>query len=395
MTPPIPIHRQIKTAFCQTIALFRQCVIPTTLAIVAISTLAHIDSASAQVVTPDTDWKTGRKILAANELAVSVSWSNAPIRSRLQSFSGTQKLAFFLDRRIDPSLKINTRIRNGTTEQFLWQLASEQGIGVCRIEDFYYFGPTDTTEKLPLAIEALKQESTTRGKAFRKQWSKRRPIQTTEIIQPKQLLSRLAIENGFSIDNLDALPHDVWSRIALPSTTLEGRVAIVLAGFNKWFVRSEDGTSIEIIDFPRIESMKISIPTSGNARVIVKNLKQQFPDRLLSAKGKTRLNVTGTPAQIATVWQKVVESQPPIRNPTGMTPFSLTVRALRINILEKIVADTDRKLIVPIPAPKTLTEPVDLKVVKVPLSELIDEVLKGTGLKFDMDDDTLTIVNSP
>lgn len=340
----------------------------------------------------DIKWRTGKQLDDSNQLALSAWWTDAPIRDRITTFSIHQQFGCFLDRRIDPTLKINTGIDNGTTEQFLWRVAAQQGLGVCRLEDFYYFGPLPTAAKLPIAWNELKTETHQSRKSFKVAWNKQQAIQTTAIVQPKSLLQQLAADNHFEIQNLDALPHDVWSGFQLPPTTLEGRVAIILVGFDKWFTRSPDGTSIEIVDFPEILKGTTLFEGLDDARSAVKNLRRKNPELKISFKGKTRMSASGDPTDLARLRKEMVDAQIPRIDPNSISVFSLKkTRAPRIAILQRIAEQTKHPLTLPSPQPRALLELVEIDVQDASLREIIQAVLKESNLKFDLAPGKLTI----
>ena len=112
------------------------------------------------------EFMTGKKLDRANSLEKSFWWKDAELRDRLKAFSDSNKIAVMLDRRIDPSTRVTLGVENRTIEQFFWQLSSAAEIGVCRIEDCYYFGPADTVVALPNAINILSRQAKKVRKPF-------------------------------------------------------------------------------------------------------------------------------------------------------------------------------------------------------------------------------------
>ncbi|MGB1928744.1 MAG: hypothetical protein ACPHO8_05520 [Mariniblastus sp.] len=89
-------------------------------------------------------WLSEEALSEHNSLPISVMWRDAELKDRLMRFSTNQRVAIFLDRRIDPSTIINLTLNNVTTEQFLLEIAKQLEIGFCQIEDVYYLGPKET-----------------------------------------------------------------------------------------------------------------------------------------------------------------------------------------------------------------------------------------------------------
>ena len=110
------------------------------------------DASSVLLKSKNTSFLTGKKLDRKSSQAFSFWWRDAELRDRLVAFSKTEDIAVMLDRRVDPGTTINLGIENRTLEQILWQVGSTAKIGVCRIEDCYYFGPVETTMVLPLSL---------------------------------------------------------------------------------------------------------------------------------------------------------------------------------------------------------------------------------------------------
>ena len=363
--------------------------------IIAIATLGRV-SAFGQAVSPDNTnikWHTGRKLDQFNKLAISVWWKDAEIRDRVELFSQRQEIAVFLDRRIDPSTPVQLTIENCTKEQFLWALAKQSDLGICRIEDFYYFGPVKTAASLPTVLRQLRQ-STTAKKRSKVDWNDDQPLKTESVVEPKKILLQLAKANRFAIRNLDSVPHDLWAGIDLPNSSLNVRVGILLVGFGKTFQRNDDGDIITIVDFPELDSTEASFRDLDNALELSRKLRPKFPQLKISAKGKKRIDVSGPPTQVSAIGHLIVAAQRPIGVDGGESTFTLTTRAARGAVLataaarSNIVLDfdkTNRQLVT------SLNEPVEINAVNATLAELLQLALDGTNLKYEIGSGVLKI----
>ena len=336
------------------------------------------------------DWHTGKRLDRFNQTPVSASWTDTPLRTVLNSFSESQKVGIFLDRRIDPSSLINITANDVSPERFLWKISESQRIGVCRVDDIYFFGPPKTAAYLPTIWEQMESQSSKQRRAFEVQWEKKSPLSTPQIVVVKQLLEQLASDNQFKIENPEAIPHDVWAQVKLPPTTLGGRVGLILAGFDQWFERSKDGTSIRIIDFPKIANASLSTESLADPRAVAKKMKLEFPELKISGNSK-RLNASGAPLEIAKLRRVLVNSQTVEAVPTQVKRFNLSTQAPRGSILATVAQQLGKKLKYAPEIQTILQTEIELEVKDATLNQLLEQTLKGTELKYEMNDEELVI----
>ena len=374
-----------------------QAVTVITITAVVVATVLHRPptAAGAEVQQPDdgNKWLTGRDLDRFNQLSISAVWADAELRDRLLSFANQQNAAIFLDRRIDPSTPVEIGMNSVTPEQFLWAVGKSCGLGVCRIDNFYYFGPPESAATLPFAIEELNRATSKRRRASKVDWNKQAILKTDSVIEPKRLLEQLADQNGFTIKNLEAIPHDTWAGFDLPATSLDNRVAILLVGFGKWLERSADGTEIVIVDFPSISSGELTIKDVAELKPNIKKYRTQFPSLSISFRGK-RLVAKGPAMDLAAFKTELVNAQRSITDDNATKTFTLTTTASRGNILATIAAQTNHVLKFDRTngaIQKSLQAQIEIRVVNASFDELIAETLKGTNLKSELSGGQLEI----
>lgn len=336
------------------------------------------------------DWHTGKRLDRFNQTPISASWTDTPLRQVLNRFSESQHVATFLDRRVDPSSPVNIVARNLNPEHFIWEIADSQELGMCRVADFYFLGPPETAASLPTLWQEMESQSGRHRKTFKVQWERKSTLTTNSVVVVKQLLDQLADEHGFKIENPDAIAHDVWGQVGLPETSVAGRVGIILVGFGKWFERSKDGTTIKIIDFPSIKSASFRNETLSDPAATAKRMKPAFPDLKISGN-KKRLTASGPPLEVARLRRKLAQSQTVEPVAPENNRFSLNTKAIRGKILATVARQLGLELKFTAQTQPQLEEEIELQVKDASLSQLLDETLKGTGLKYETTDSELII----
>jgi hypothetical protein len=349
------------------------------------------EAKQASVVDSPVEWLTGKSLDEYLTTLNSVTWVEAPIKARLTAFSRSQRVAIFLDRRIDPSTKINIRVKDITFELFLAEIASQNNWSVCRLDNFFYLGPKPTTCRLPIIWKQMKTESSKRRRAHKVDWVSAETFSLPQLSPPGEALAALAGKHRFQFEGID-VPHDLWSATELPEVSLDGQVALLLTGFNKWFERSDDGRTINIIDFPMIETGKYEFPSTENAKAIHRKLKKDFRDCRISLRGKS-LVASGSPPQLAEVRHAFLRLSQPQPAESGEKTLTLTAKASRIAILKKVAQDTGNQLIYSPELERTLNEQVSVSVNKASLGELLEAVLKEANLSFQLGGGRLEITD--
>ena len=77
-----------------------------------------------------TTWNTGPRFQQQLQTTVGVSWRRNPMRAALARLAQSQRVAIFLDRRVDPDQPISFSVRDVPLETALEQLARQLGIVV-------------------------------------------------------------------------------------------------------------------------------------------------------------------------------------------------------------------------------------------------------------------------
>ena len=358
--------------------------------VIAFVVFVVFGTCSTLLAQSNNDWHTGKRLDRFNQTPISASWTDTPLRQVLNRFSESQHVGTFLDRRADPSSLVNIAAKNMSPEHFLWEIAESQELGMCRVADFYFFGPPEISAALPTIWQQMESESGRQRKTFKVQWERKSTLTTKPVVVVKQLLDRLATEHGFEVENPQAIPHDVWARVELPETSVAGRVGIVLVGFGKWFERSKDGTKIKIIDFPSIKTASFRTVTLSDPQATAKKMKPDFPDLKISGN-KKRLTASGPPLEVARFRRQLAQAQTVKPVAPENNRFSLNTQAPRGSILVTVARQLNLELEFYGESKSLLEEEVQLKIKDATLSQLLDETLKGTDLKYETTDGKLKI----
>ncbi len=346
--------------------------------------------ADAQVTTgSNTQWLRGKALQESKLLPVSVSWTNSPLRDQLYQFAQQRKRAIFLDRRVDPTLQQTSQLLRLTTEQIVWKTAEANGLGVARVGNLLYVGPKDTAARLPFVIKAVEKQARKLDKATRNRWNARRELRWPAATSTKEITAWFSTSLGvkFSSDvAFDVLPETDW-----PQLSAAEQVSIFLACFDAAIVIEEKGNAAKLVAFPKIESGTMKINLRSQGKFDLKAAQRQFDDLKIRKSGKS-LTVSGAVTSIAKLESWLVSRQQ-VKSDGDLTGvFDVNQTGRRRDFLKSLANQTDRKLVFDGEAPQILQDRITLNLKGVSLETLIEKCLEGTGLRYELDSNSVKII---
>ncbi len=346
--------------------------------------------AEAQVtIGSDTDWLSGKSLIENQLLPVSVTWTDSPIRSQLLQFAEQRKRAIFLDRRVDPTVKLKFQFLNMTTEQIVWQTADEHGLGAARIGDLIYVGPKKVAARLPIVIQQINKNLSKMEKAKRKRWVSKSEIRWPEATTTQEISDWFAQSHGITIPS--GIPTDVWPAADWPRLSTLEQLSLFLVGFDFTFNLESNGTSMKLLPFPVIKTASMKLSLRRNAKLDLETVAKKFGDLKTKRSGRS-LEVSGPVDSIADLDSWMV-SQQLVNSDNLIDPtFDLNVTARRGDILATVSQQTGRKLVYDTgDMPQILQDRITLSLIGASLEKLLDDCLAGTSLSYELSKTSLRI----
>lgn len=182
----------------------------------------------------------GRRKVAGS---ASIVWDQQPLRSGLRDLGKTHGISIWLDRRVDPSQRLDVRpptAPTGSSRTLLvcLQLIAEQaGAEASLIENVVYIGPPGVGQRLQYCAVRLHDQWT--AQAARTQPDVQ-PLAWSELTTPDALMQSIAREKSTTVSG--SLPHDLMHAGSLAAPcTLATQVTLVAGGFDRCLVLSPVG----------------------------------------------------------------------------------------------------------------------------------------------------------
>ena len=346
-------------------------------------------TASPQKNDQTAELLTGKQLQEKLALAVSAWWSDGALKSRLTEFSQSQRVGLFLDRRVDSQRQVSLGLQDRTLEQLLWQVAEDHELAICRVDDFYYIGPSEPVARLPVIVDELGRETMRQRRKFKCNWNQKVGVSSGPVVNPQALLQSIGRDQGFQINGLESVPHDTWSRVELPPSRLTSTVQVLLTGFGKTFTRSEDGTVITVVDMPETVDAKREFERPAGLpgaefRTLLSNLQREFPELNIRGRGK-RISVSGDIERMRRLESRLVASQRPVGLDSGRKTYTLArTTEFRGTLLVTIAQQSSREIVLDPSLRSKLNERISIEANNDSLEELLFKVLSGSGLKAEL-----------
>ncbi|QDT27246.1 hypothetical protein Enr10x_25610 [Gimesia panareensis] len=265
---------------------------------------------------------TERSFRRALTQPISASWSNVEIRMILEKIEDTQQISLLLDRRIDPSTKLNIDLQNQTLEAGLQEIAAQLHARTTIVGSNVYMGPDQAVGTLKTLLALKHQELLSLSdshpglKSRMQQLSRNRSFYYQDLDTPAEILKQIAEAYQITISNPERIPHDLWFHGALMAVNANEALTLVLNQLDLTFLWEKQGRAIRIMSIPdRVTIQKTYAPRGSSLVDTVRRLKEAFPEAMITAAGRMILVDASSDIQ-----EKIEADLNPSRGPSRNMP---------------------------------------------------------------------------
>lgn len=358
-------------------------------------TAASAVGASAQ---DNVQWRTEAELDQQLERLVDLTWDDVPLRDGLGSLAASQRVAIFLDRRIDPDQLISLKVSDERLEQVLQRVALLAEAGVARVGDVMYVGPSETAGQLPTVAELQSQFARTGDSQFAANLLTRRSYRWERLTPPREILTDIAQAQEMTWTNLETvIPHDLWPEVNLPPLRTTELLTLVLAGFHASyrFQKTPDGVQLELVGIPENLALTKSYRYAGNHDEAITKIRGLYPEAKVESDGK-QLAVTGShEAQQAVA--KLLRGGTVRRGMVtpGEKRYTLTVQQQPLGpVLKALAGQLGLEVVLPEGQDEALSKRTSFSVKEADLPGLLDAIFAESELGYRVEEERL-IVTAP
>ncbi len=333
------------------------------------------------------DWHVGDAFHGKLEASVGVTWAEKPLRDGLMNLSELQRVAIFLDRRVDPNQLVTISAENLPLEAALRKIARSIGLDIGFVGSVVYVGPPQTCLRLATLAEVRNEQVSELPKASHKRMLTRRAVGWPELSEPRLLVARMASNAGLTLPNIEAIPHDMWRAQELPPLTFAEQATLVLAGFDMSFRYHQNGRQGLLSRFPIVVTIERAYSTK-NPDKLAAQLESEYPQAYVEADKKKKQVLVRS--MLEDHW-KIEEGlgrgkrmlNPPKPPAASDQRFTLNVENKPVGPLLSLLA---KKIKVDLRFDSTVTEALKSKLVSASVKEataiqLLNAMAEPAGLK--------------
>jgi hypothetical protein len=310
----------------------------------------------------EADWFIGQRFDHQLETPIqSLQWGSNPLRKALESLARSQRVAIFLDRRVDPGQPIDFSVRNETLREVIQRLARSLQLGVSRVGPVVYLGPPETASVLGDIVELRRNEIRRWPTATSKRLLTVRPVAWPELAEPRELILQLARQAQLEIDGLEHVPHDLWPAADLPPLDFAEHLSLLLAGFGLTFEVNQAA--------PRIHLTAMPTTGSGAAASVGGHGERRNRDQAVAG---------------------------PKAPPAAQVRYTLEVKHQPVGAIAKALAERLELQIDYAPQIRDkLQELVSFRVQEATLDDLLQALFQPAGLTYRIDGERLIVLAAP
>ncbi len=343
-----------------------------------------VDGPSVDQAVPD--WAVGDAFEKQLEKPIGITWQGVPLRDAITRLSAQSRVAIFLDRNIDPNVRLTLRSKNAGLEHVVRSLAERLGIGVARVGSVLYLGPHFTASRISTLVALRNDELARLPKGRAAVWRKHAPIHWPRLSEPRKIIEALADENGLQIVNTKRIPYDLWPAADLPELTVSERLSLLLVGF-KLTYQFDKQNNVRLVSFPSSVAIERSYPISDLS--IVAKLRDQFPQASFELTGDTlaaRTTVDEHEEIRGLVVGDTSSSKPEPKVPRAVSlddkRFQLRLVNQKFgNVIRQLIEQLDVELDVAPGAKVDLNQLITIDIKDATLDELMTAVVEPVGLR--------------
>ena len=231
-------------------------------------------------------WLSGAELNRQLQRPLSGVWSQQTLRRAMANLGRENRVAIFLDRRVDPDRKLKFSLQKRPLIDIVSYVAQQRGAEACVLDSIVYVGPAEVTARLrtlaalrKLNVEKLPADAQRRLFA-RTAW------RWDDLATPRELLAALEKSTGLRIADQERVPHDLWAAASLPPLRAIDRLTLVAAAFDLTFAIEQGGSVLRLVPIPDKVVLVRDYPLGRRKRAVVTSWAEQMPSSRIIVRDK-------------------------------------------------------------------------------------------------------------
>lgn len=327
-------------------------------------------------------------------LQTTLSWHGLPLRRATERLAETQNLSIWLDRRVDPTQKLDLELSQTTLREVCDQIAAELAIAWVPYENLVYFGPPERVAELRTLRALARQELAGLAEEKRGAWLQPCGLSIHRLAEPRQVVSQVIHPVGVRITGLERIPHDLWPAGELPAMAPADQLTLLLSGFNLTWKLDDEGQTVIITPIVRPVLISRQVPPEAKTERLNDILAGDASAKILAEEGTTYLLARVEQHERLVTLPRARESarrKPPAN--AAMQVYSLTIRDQPVEgLLRQLAAKLEMSLdISPEVDRDQLGQRISISVSEVSAEQLFATIATAAALEIVLADGTVRV----
>jgi hypothetical protein len=340
---------------------------------------------------------------APGQRTASINWERVPLRDAIARVSELFDRTVFIDRRVDPDLRITLQVETASIDQVLQSVADALSLGTSNLNGLRYLGPRHSAEQLRTVAVVRDEAIALLPGADRNNLQRKSSLSWPRLSEPRQLVGSVAQRRGWQLRKSELIPHDLWNAGELPELSAAEQLTVLLIGFDLTFKTLPKERALEIIRLEEVTIRREYRLPSRSADAIAP-LRQELRTAKSVRREATRVIVDARVEQherLADLFARRPSSRPS-RRPTSQSQrlYTLRVQEQPVSAILKQLAERlgwtvefDDAAIRT--AGLSADARVSFSVEDSSEEELLDAMLRPAGLSYRREGELLRIVPRP
>jgi hypothetical protein len=171
----------------------------------------------------------------------------------LKTLGDERRLAFLVDRRIDPTRAVSWRTGGEPFLEAVDDRLSANHASARAVGSTIFVGPEDSLKKLRTVITLRMEELRAKGdQALKQQFAVLRDhsLSWEEATEPRTFLAEISRRWGIVIHGVDQMPYDLWPAGLLYDVNFVEALSLVLIQYDRTFEWDKEAGSVTIVPMP-------------------------------------------------------------------------------------------------------------------------------------------------
>lgn len=332
----------------------------------------------------------------------------ASLRDTLKMLSDNRRIAILLDRRIDPDQLLQAAIDAPYFDEGIAKLVEPFGAEVRIVADTLYICPAATADTIRTRVEVAVRamDHACAGDVMRKTVLKRNvPITWQELTAPRGIALSLASRYKLTIENPEAIPHDLWGAGVICSADAAEGLALIAAQFDLdlQFVSADAVRLVPADPHPKVE-LAHRVRKLDTLQQVLETLRKMYPEREFTVRGNS-LSVEALLEEHDEM-DLLLGNKPTRKAPVPAKSVSLASRRMSLEMVDQtlpsllkmltaqgIQIEYDEAALRQASIP--LDRPLSLKLKDATIQQLMDAAAVPLGVKYSIDGEKVLLGPAP